>query len=111
MSIIKYRINISTIDKPTKIQTELIKKYFLQIPVKEILIGLKFAHNRWLANDAGTLKVGRKSIIRKETHSLTIKQAKWRLKNWDLLLKNYKKMGYSNSTIYRIKKALNLICK
>ena len=110
MSTTKHHIHIFTIDKPTKNQTELIKRYFQQIPIREILTGLKFAHNRWLANDAGTLKVGRKSLIRKETHSLTIKQAKWRLKNWDVMIKNYQKIGYSNSTIYRIKKTLNLIC-
>ena len=36
------------------------------MPVEEILTGLKFAKNRWAAKDAGTLKVGRKSIIQKE---------------------------------------------
>ena len=40
-----------------------IKSYFSNMPISEILIGLKFAQNRWNAKDAGTLKVGRKSII------------------------------------------------
>ena len=40
-----------------------IKSYFSNMPISEILIGLKFAQNRWNAKDACTLKVGRKSII------------------------------------------------
>ena len=35
------------------------------MPVEEVLFGLKFAKNRWTAKDAGVLKVGRKSIIKK----------------------------------------------
>ena len=52
------------------------------MPVNEILTGLKFAKSRWHAKDAGTLKVGRKSIVQKEVHSVTTEQAQWRLKNW-----------------------------
>ena len=58
----------------------------IKIPLKEILIGLKFAKNRWRAKDAGTLKVGRKSIIQKEIHSITPEQATWRLINWKLMM-------------------------
>ena len=81
-----------------------IRTYFNQIPTKEILIGLKFAKNRWVAKDAGVLKVGRKSIIQKEIHSVTSEQATWRLKNWKMMIANYRKRGYSYPTISRIKK-------
>ena len=59
-----------------------IKSYFSDMPISEILIGLKFAKNRWDAKDAGTLNVGRKSIIKNEVHSITPEQATWRLNNW-----------------------------
>jgi len=72
----------------------------------EILSGLKFAKNRWSAKDAGTLKVGRKSIIQKEVHSVTTEQAQWRLKNWKMMIANYRRRGYSYPTISRIKKIL-----
>jgi len=83
-----------------------IQSYFAEMPLKEILIGLKFAKNRWSAKDAGILKVGRKSIIQKEIHSVTSEQANWRLKNWKLMIANYRKRGYSYPTISRIKKLL-----
>ena len=83
-----------------------IKLYFSHMPISEILIGLKFAKNRWDAKDAGTLKVGRKSIINNEVHSITSEQAAWRLNNWKLMIKNYRKRGYSYPTISRIKKLL-----
>ena len=83
-----------------------IQSYFTEMPLKEILIGLKFAKNRWSAKDAGILKVGRKSIIQKEIHSVTSEQANWRLKNWKLMIANYRKRGYSYPTISRIKKLL-----
>ena len=53
---------------------------------QKILVGLKFAHNRWTAKDAGTLKVGRKSIINNEVHSITPEQFKWRLYNLKLII-------------------------
>ena len=83
----------------------------LDMPISEILIGLKFAKNRWDAKDAGTLKVGRKSIINNEVHSITPEQATWRLSNWKLMIKNYRKRGYSYPTISRIKKLLQEIKK
>ena len=86
-----------------------IKSYFSDMPVSEILSGLKFAKNRWDAKDAGTLKVGRKSIIGNEVHSITPEQATWRLNNWKLMIKNYRKRGYSYPTISRIKKLLQEI--
>ena len=63
-----------------------IKSYFSKMPISEIMVGLKFAQNRWAAKDAGTLKVGRKSIINNEVHSITSEQATWRLNNWKLML-------------------------
>ena len=45
---------------------------------------LNLAKSRWSAKDAGTLKVGRKSIVQKEVHSVTTEQAQWRLKNWKI---------------------------
>jgi len=87
------------------------EKYFKEIPLFEILSGLKFANNRWIAKDAGILKVGRKSILQKETHSVTTEQAQWRLKNWRMMIANYRRRGYSYPTISRIKKILVQISK
>jgi hypothetical protein len=88
------------------IQLKRLKEYFKEMPVEEILAGLKFARNRWNAKDAGILKVGRKSIIQKEVHSVTTEQAQWRLKNWKMMIANYRRRGYSYPTISRIKKIL-----
>ena len=88
-----------------------IRSYLDELPTKEILIGLKFAKNRWVAKDAGILKVGRKSIIQKEIHSVTSEQATWRLKNWKMMIANYGRRGYSYPTISRIKKILIQISK
>ena len=98
-------------DDLTNEDVKLIKYYFSDMPISEILIGLKFAKNRWDAKDAGTLKVGRKSIINNEVHSITSEQATWRLNNWKLMIKNYRKRGYSYTTISRIKKLLQEIKK
>jgi len=83
-----------------------LEKYFKDMPASEIISGLKFARNRWEAKDAGVLKVGRKSILQKEVHSVTPEQAKWRLKNWKMMISNYRRRGYSYPTISRIKKIL-----
>ncbi len=90
----------------TSIQLKKLKNYFKDMPIEEILAGLKFAKNRWVAKDAGILKVGRKSIIQKEVHSVTAEQAQWRLKNWKMMIANYRQRGYSYTTISRIKKIL-----
>ena len=90
----------------TNIQLKKLKDYFREMPIEEILAGLKFARNRWAAKDAGILKVGRKSIIQKEVHSVTTEQAKWRLKNWKMMIANYRRRDYSYPTISRIKKIL-----
>ncbi len=102
-------ISISSKDDLSDDEIKKIKSYFSGMPISEILIGLKFAKNRWDAKDAGTLKVGRKSIINNEVHSITPEQATWRLNNWKLMIKNYRKRGYSYPTISRIKKLLQEI--
>ncbi len=103
---VKDTIRLPVAEKPTDSQRRDLQKYFGEMPINEILAGLKFARNRWSAKDAGTLRVGRKSIIQKEVHSVTAEQARWRLKNWKIMIANYRRRGYSYPTIFRIKKAL-----
>lgn len=100
----RYEINIVVSKKPTDAEIKKIQEFFIEIPLPEIISGLNFAKNRWTAKDAGVLKVGRKSIIKKEIHSVTSEQAQWRLKNWKMMIANYRKLGYSYPTISRIKK-------
>jgi hypothetical protein len=102
-------VSVTSKDDLSKDEIEKIKSYFSNMPISEILVGLKFAKSRWDAKDAGTLKVGRKSIIKNEVHSITPEQATWRLNNWKLMIKNYRKRGYSYPTISRIKKVLQEI--
>lgn len=102
----KQSIELPLSNVATDKQIRKLKEYFKEMPVEEILSGLKFAKNRWSAKDSGTLKVGRKSIIQKEIHSVTPEQAQWRLKNWKLMIANYRRRGYSYPTISRIKKIL-----
>ena len=104
--MVKPIIELPISKKPTDMELKKLKEYFKEMPVEEILSGLKFAKNRWAAKDAGTLKVGRKSIIQKEVHSVTTEQAQWRLKNWKMMIANYRLRGYSYPTISRIKKIL-----
>ncbi len=101
-----HKIELSLTKMPTDIQLKKLKEYLREMPVEEVLSGLKFAKNRWAAKDAGVLKVGRKSIIKKEVHSVTTEQAQWRLKNWKMMIANYRRRGYSYPTISRIKKIL-----
>ena len=105
------KITISNQESISDKDIKIIESSFSEIPLKEILIGLKFAKNRWRAKNAGTLKVGRKSIIQKEIHSVTSEQADWRLKHWKLMIANYRKRGYSYPTISRIKKLFVEISK
>lgn len=102
----KQQIDLIFSKKPNDVQLKKLKEYFKEMPVEEILAGLKFAKNRWTAKDAGVLKVGRKSIIQKEVHSVTKEQAEWRLNNWKMMIANYRRRGYSYPTISRIKKIL-----
>ncbi len=97
-------INLKLSEIPTDAQLKQIRNYCKNMPVDEIIIGLKFAKNRWSAKDAGTLNVGRKSILKKEIHSVTSEQAQWRLENWKIMIANYRRKGYSYPTISRIKK-------
>ena len=104
-------ISITTKDDLTDDEIKELKSYLCNMPFSEMLVGLKFAKSRLDAKDAGTLKVGRKSIIKNEVHSITPEQATWRLNNWKLMIKNYRKRGYSYPTISRIKKLLQEIKK
>jgi len=92
-------------------QLKKLKEYLKEMPLEVVLSGLKFAKNRWSAKDAGVLKVGRKSIVKKEIHLVTAEQAQWRLKNWKMMIANYRRRGYSYPTIFRIKKLLIQISK
>ncbi|RDJ31058.1 MAG: hypothetical protein DWQ18_04285 [Crenarchaeota archaeon] len=102
----KKSLELTVNEDLTDLQVKKIREYFRDVPIDEILSGLKFAKNRWSAKDAGILKVGRKSIIQKEVHSVTTEQAQWRLKNWKMMIANYRRRGYSYPTISRIKKIL-----
>lgn len=102
--MVKHEIKIMVSQEPTEMQLKKLQNYFDEVPLDAILAGLNFAKNRWTAKDAGVLKVGRKSIINKEIHSVTSEQAQWRLKNWKMMIANYRKLGYSYPTISRIKK-------
>lgn len=104
-----FDIHLKTRQKPTDSQARKLQEYFNDMPMDEILAGLHFAKNRWTAKDAGVLKVGRKSIIKREIHSVTSEQAQWRLKNWKMMIASYRKRGYSYPTISRIKKILQQI--
>ena len=104
-------INIKFSEMVTDLQIKKLKSYFKEMPIDETLSGLKFAKNRWVAKDAGILKVGRKSILKKEVHSVTTEQALWGLKNWKMMIANYRRRGYSYPTISRIKKHLILVSK
>ena len=107
MFIMKHStIELQISKNPSDVQLKKLNEYFREMPIEEILTGLKFAKNRWSAKDAGILKVGRKSIIQKEVHSVTSEQAQWRLKNWKMMISNYRRRGYSYPTISRIKKIL-----
>ena len=101
----KPEISLPISKKPTDLELKKLKEYFKEMPIEEILAGLKFSKNRWSAKDAGVLKVGRKSIIQKEVHSVTVEQAQWRLKNWKMMIANYRRRNYSYPTISRIKKS------
>ncbi len=102
----KFEIKLLISKEPTDVQLKKLREYLKEMPVEEVLTGLKFAKNRWSAKAAGVLKVGRKSIIQKEVHSVTVEQAQWRLKNWKMMIANYRRRGYSYPTISRIKKIL-----
>jgi hypothetical protein len=95
----------------TEKQMKELQEYFTTMPIEEIIGGLRFSHKRWTAKKGGFLMVGRKSKIKREVHSLTPEQARWRLKNWKMMIKTYREHGYSYPTISRIKKSLREIAK
>jgi hypothetical protein len=80
--------------------------YISSLPPTELLFGLRFAYNRHAAERGGYLMPGRKSLVKRETLSLTEDQAKWRLDNWRDMIKTYREKGYSYPTISRIKRRL-----
>ncbi|MEM2761010.1 MAG: hypothetical protein QXU32_08190 [Nitrososphaerales archaeon] len=88
-----------------------LQDYFNSLPMEEILLGLRFTYKRWSAKKGGFLMVGRKSKIKREVQLLTADQAKWRLKNWKIMIKNYRDHGYSYPTISRIKRSLQEIAQ
>ncbi len=53
----EFEINLRLTERPTDNQIKKLRSYFKDVPLSEILSGLKFASNRWVAKDAGTLKV------------------------------------------------------
>ena len=63
--MVEFEIDLKLSETPTDNQIKKLRSYFKDTPLSEILSGLKFANNRWIAKDAGTLKVGRKSILQK----------------------------------------------
>src|SRR5207245_11465490 len=98
----KFEIRLVVGKKQTDAQLKKLQEYFSEMPMDEILAGLHFARNRWSAKDAGALKVGRKSIIKREIHSIKAEQAQWRLKNRKKIVANDRNMRYSKTKISRI---------
>lgn len=86
-----------------------IKFYFDNLSSDLILSGLRFSYNRNKATVGGYLNPGRKSIVKRETHLMTGKQARIRIKNWKVMIKRYREKGYSYPTISRIKKQIKII--
>ena len=83
--------------------------YMNSLSPDEMLFGLRFAYNRHAAEAGGYLMPGRKSMVKRETLSLTQDQAKWRLNNWKTMIRTYREKGYSYPTISRIKKQVQKI--
>ncbi len=86
-----------------------IAQYFSSLPAKDLLFALRFAYKRHTAERGGYLMPGRKSLVKRETLSLTQEQANWRINNWRAMIKTYREKGYSYPTISRIKKQVQKI--
>ncbi len=86
-----------------------IEFYVDSLPASELLFALRFAYNRYTAESGGYLMPGRKSLVKRETLSLTEDQAMWRLNNWKEMIRTYREKGYSYPTICRIKKQVRKI--
>ena len=50
--MVKHVVELPISKKPTDTDLKKLKEYFKDMPVSEILTGLKFAKNRWSAKDA-----------------------------------------------------------
>jgi hypothetical protein len=83
--------------------------YISSLPAKDLLFALRFAYKRYTAKRGGYLMPGRKSLVKRETLSLTQDQANWRLDNWKAMIKTYREKGYSYPTISRIKNQVRKI--
>jgi hypothetical protein len=90
-------------------QCKEIARYIRTLPPHDLLFALRFAYSRYAAESGGYLMPGRKSLVKRETLSLTEDQANWRLKNWKAMIKVYREKGYSYPTISRIKKQVQKI--
>ena len=90
-------------------QSQEMTTYLSSLPPTDLLFGLRFAYNRHSAAAGGYLMPGRKSMVKRETHLLSVEQAKWRLANWKTMIHTYREKGYSYPTISRIKKQLQKI--
>jgi hypothetical protein len=88
-----------------------IERYIRLLPPHDLLFGLRFAYSRYVAESGGYLMPGRKSLVKRETLSLTEDQANWRLNNWKSMIKAYREKGYSYPTISRIKKQVQKIAR
>jgi len=95
--------------KLTREQSKEMRSYLEYLTPEMILFGLRFAYSRNIAIAGGYLMPGRKSIVKLETHMLSYDQARWRLKNWSSMIRNYRQKGYSYPTISRIKKEVRKI--
>jgi hypothetical protein len=90
-------------------QCKEIALYMRSLPPDDLIFGLRFAYSRYAAESGGYLMPGRKSLVKRETLSLTEDQANWRLNNWKSMIKAYREKGYSYPTISRIKKQVQKI--
>ncbi len=90
-------------------QSREIAQYFTSLPAKDLLFALRFAYKRYTAETGGYLMPGRKSLVKRETLSLTQEQANWRINNWRAMIKTYREKGYSYPTISRIKRQVQKI--
>jgi len=95
--------------KGSKSQYKEIKFYFDNLSSNLVISGLRFSYNQNKATLGGYLNTVRKSIVKKETHLMTRKQAKIRINNWKVMIKRYREKGYSYPTISRIKKQIIMI--
>ena len=51
----EYDVILKLSKMPTSLEIKKLRNYFKEMPINEILSGLKFARNRWVAKDAGVL--------------------------------------------------------